>query len=204
MWVMSHRLWRRAFLSFGVFALYSCASRESAVEHWSQLLTRGTPEEQRAAVDSLAAIGPEASGSLPALFSTPFPPDGNPMDLASRMLAVEQILSSDDDKAMAAVALTLREGSGIRVRLGTVERDAGIIMASNALAKKGARAVPLLRDALSSANPEVRKAAARALGDIGPAAAAALPQLEAMETTATDSAVHETVTKAISNIRGNQ
>lgn len=130
------------------------------------------PELQRKAIEALGRIGPDASAVLPRLFE--LSREGTERERLAAIAAIPKLLGAGAWRKQGVDALL--------VSLGSPDAQVRIAAAQGLGAKTtaDARAVPGLVKALQDPARNVARAAARALGAIGPAAGAAAVPLFAV------------------------
>lgn len=175
---------------------------ESAVPAVARLLRSKTALEREAAAAALAAIGPEsrsAAGELARLLRDEaalvraaaaaalgaIGPDARDTTgaLAGALSDGDTMVRGGAARALAAIGPDAAAATGALVRALAAEKDAdvrlGIVDACGEIGPGAIQAAPALVPLLSSDDAESREAAASALGELGPqAAATAGPALE--------------------------
>jgi HEAT repeat protein len=118
---------------------------------------------------TLVAFGPNAKGTLPAFTKGLKDRDDRIRELSAQGLAALGIQAAGQ---MDPLSKLLREDPSESVRFQ-------VAFTLRSIDPEGTRSVPQLGHALGDKSPEVRSAAARALGELGPKAMAAVPALVA-------------------------
>jgi hypothetical protein len=146
-----------------------------------QTISDDSSQTQNAVIDGTSLDNLMPSGDVPASI------DDNP-DLVAELAVAEWELDQSRARIIELELSVLRE----------IERSA---KATEAIIAIGPPAVPLLTDALSDENPEIRRWAATVLGQMGPDAAEAIDRLrEALRDT--DVEVANAARQAIDQIEG--
>lgn len=167
-----------------------------ATEALAKLLTDADGNVRIEAAHALAAIGPEAKSAVPALIESLKETEGAPR--AAAILALGKIGPSARAADTALVAI-LRKSDGSLSLL-----SAWALIQINGATPTAAKVVmPELLKGLSSSVPQGRQMAAESLGQFGPLAKSAAPQLDK---TAKDDDPHvrEAATKALAAIQGSK
>lgn len=138
--------------------------------YWAAQLKADDRETRSDAAFALALLVPDAKDALPALIAAL---DDRRKDLQYEV--VQQLVEIGPTAAPAAPALAWKLRDNGFVRCGFLGCSH---LAGDALAAIGPAAVPSLIDALGSTSQDARLWAADTLGRIGPAATAAVPQLD--------------------------
>ncbi len=137
---------------------------EPAVAPLIELLQHENPRVQTAALETIAAIGPDAKDAVPELARLVGGSDGY---LRTRALAGLAAVGPEARPALPVIKQRLDAG------LSQAEEDALI----RALVAVGPPAVPILAKALGHSDSRVRATAAKALAELGPASRQALQPL---------------------------
>jgi HEAT repeat protein len=153
------------------FASASALAAPTA-EQLSQQLSSSDVNARREAIYQLGKMGPEAKAALPALIKAA---DDNDKQVWSGALNLIADLGPAASEAVPALleGLDSRKAQGGRQR----DRNQALLRTANALANIGPAAVPALSEALTGNSPVRKTVAARALGQMGPDAKAAVPVL---------------------------
>ncbi len=154
--------------------LLRAADPEPDLQPYIKALTHEDYHVRMTALDALARLGPKAAAALPALLKE--------LDKAGSYLAAIHVLGAIGPAAAPAVPALLSRLT--RTLLITDKYRAepneasGIIDTLAKIGPKAAPALPLVRSALKHPLSTIRYFAAHALGEIGPAAKVAIPELE--------------------------
>ncbi|HEV7403535.1 MAG TPA: HEAT repeat domain-containing protein [Chthoniobacteraceae bacterium] len=171
------RLPRRALIVWGVLLLAACgafAAEPPKADPAKLAAQLGSPEVavKREALYQLGKLGPAAKAALPAIVTALDDPD---KQVWTGALAVIASIGPDAAETVPIIIQNLDPG---KAKPGTArDRQQLLVRSAFALSKIGAPALPPLIAALEDANAPRRAGAARALGEMGPAAAAAAPAL---------------------------
>jgi HEAT repeat protein len=146
------------------------------------------------AVLALAKIGPAAGSAVPALMTALQKPN------CSNAHAIIYALGKIGPKAAVAEPILLKDMNGKDASLAVVSAWA-YTQIQPRTAKIAATVVPVLAAGLSDSLPETRKAAAEALGELGPMAREAIPALQKADKD-DNRAVRDAAAKALQSISG--
>ena len=192
-----------------------------AVLYLVDALSDAAGEVRLEAAHSLAAIGRRAEPAIPAL--TRLLTDPDPLVRAEAACAIGRVGRAPDETIRRLAVMLADENVNVRLyaTLAMAEIGSGVIDARESLLRNLSDAEPLVRVQatlairrlppplavpvltvmLSDSDPSVRHAAARAFGEIGPAAIGAVSHLEALQGDE-DHWVRMKVQSALSSIRG--
>ncbi len=133
-----------------------------------RLIQTGQPEVVQFAAYALGSLGPKALSIAPALRVAREQFNG-----ATRLHIAEALVRIDafDDASVQVLISALSDAE-------PHQRWLGALALGHVQARHSVTVVPALVTALQDADPEVRSAAALSLGGFGPAAAAAIPELQ--------------------------
>ena len=143
----------------------------------------GVSEEEKPKGDAGFTKDLPPNEDLMKLLTTPFPQDGNMLDIVQRCIEIEEAIRPESEDDFAALRLVLIVGSGQKMSLVTMGGptdgiDPICVAAAAAMPKFGKRAIPFLINDLKSGSDTRRFWTIVALEKFGPDAAAALPLLE--------------------------
>jgi HEAT repeat protein len=141
---------------------------QEATRELVRLIQTGQPEVVQFAAYALGSLGPKALGVAPALRVAREQYNG-----ATRLHIAEALVRIDafDDASVQVLISALNAPEAH-------QRWLGALALGHVQARHSVTVVPALVTALQDADPEVRSAAALSLGGFGPAAAAAIPELQ--------------------------
>jgi HEAT repeat protein len=146
------------------------------------------------AVLALGKIGPAAASAVPALMAA------LQKENCHNAHAIILTLGKIGPKAAAAEPVLLKEMNGKDSLLAVISAWSFTQIQPRS-AKTAAKAIPVLVAGLSDSLPETRKAAAEALGDLGPLAREAVPALQKADKD-DSKAVRDAAAKALQSISG--
>ena len=191
------------------------------IEELVKELREAPLRERHLILRRVASIGPDAAAALPSILEVIEATDSNwkgdalialaavaPTDPKTPEKIGPFLIGSNAKLKSAAVQALVSLGphqprAAVAYLLDSVERDPDLrLEAAMALARIGASSVDFIRARLGHSDPEARLWFVRSLGEIGPAAKDAIPDLEKAAADA-DARVKEAAAKALKKIRGN-